>query len=165
MEEGYPGNVDINVIYTLNNDNELNIRYEGVSDKDTLLNMTNHTYFNLSGDLKSPITNQYMKLKSDYILEVDETCATTGNKISVKNSPFDFRSIYNIGDRIDDNHNQINIGCGYDHPFLLNSNEDSIYLEDRESKRCMSIDTNQNCVVIYSMNFTNNKILLYREYK
>lgn len=159
MEEGYPGNVNVKVTYTLTNNNELNILYEGASDKDTLLNMTNHSYFNMSGNLKSPITNQYMKLSCDEILEIDDTCATTGNKISVSNSPFDFRKLYNIGERIDDDDTQIKIGYGYDHPFLLNTNENAIYIEDRESKRYMSISTNQDCVVVYSMNFTNDEKL------
>lgn len=159
MEEGYPGNVKVKVIYTLNNDNELNVRYEGVSDKDTLLNLTNHSYFNMSGNLKSPVTNQFMKLACDEILEIDDTCATTGKKIPVDNSPFDFRTLYNIGERIDTDNYQINIGCGYDHPFLLNRNDDAIYIEDKESKRFMNISTNQNCVVIYTMNFTNDEVV------
>ncbi|MGL5749159.1 MAG: aldose epimerase family protein [Paraclostridium sp.] len=160
MEEGYPGNIEVKVTYTLDNDNRLNIDYEGISDKDTLMNLTNHTYFNLSGDLKAPITSQYMKVNSDYILEIDETCSTTGNKISTHSTPFDFKSLHNIGERIDFDDNQINIGCGYDHPFLLNNNRESaIYIEDINSSRYMNIDTNQNCVVIYSMNFTNDEVL------
>jgi aldose 1-epimerase len=160
MEEGYPGNLDVEVIYTLDNDNNLNITYMAISDNDTLVNMTNHSYFNLSGNLKRPITNQYLKINSDCILEIDDTGVPTGKKLDVSNTPFDFRNIKCIGDGIDSEHNQIKLGYGYDHPFVLkNNNQSEIYLKDSESKRYMEISTNQSCVVVYSMNFTNCEFL------
>ncbi len=157
-EENYPGNLDVIVSYKIYNDYKIEILYEAISDKNTLINMTNHSYFNLSGNLKSPITQQYMKLDSEYMLEIDESCVPTGNKINVKNTPFDFTSIRCIGDSIDSDNYQINIGKGYNHPFLLNGDK-NIYLEDRSSKRAMKISTNQKSVVVYSMNFTDDEVL------
>ena len=161
MEEGYPGNLDMVVTYTLDNNNNLSIVYEATSDEDTLVNMTNHTYFNLSGNLKNPITNQLLKIDSDYILEIDETGVPTGKQLDVSSTPFDFRKITKIGDRIDSNHNQIKLANGYDHPFVLKDNktQDIICMKDIDSGRYMKITTNQNYVVIYSMNFTNGELL------
>lgn len=161
MEEGYPGNLDMVVTYTLDNNNNLSIVYEATSDEDTLVNMTNHTYFNLSGNLKNPITNQLLKIDSDYILEIDETGVPTGKQLDVSSTPFDFRKITKIGDRVDSNHNQIKLANGYDHPFVLKDNktQDIICMKDIDSGRYMKITTNQNYVVIYSMNFTNGELL------
>ncbi len=159
LEENYPGNLLANVIFKIKKSLEIEITYEATTDQTTLVNMTNHSYFNLSGDIKSPVTEQVLKLDSDYILEIDNTCATTGNKIEVLNTPFDFRKATRIGNSIDDTHEQIQIGCGYDHTFVLNDNPNQMYLEDNKSGRAMSIDTNQKCAVIYSMNFPDNEIL------
>ncbi len=157
-EENYPGNLQVEVVFKIYENYKIEQIYKGKSDKTTLVNMTNHTYFNLSGDLKSPITDQYMKLNSSKIIEIDETCVPTGNLLNVKGTPFDFRNLKCIGDDIDENHSQIKIGCGYDHPFLLDENK-VIYMEDKISKRNMTIETNQKSVVIYSMNFTDDEIL------
>lgn len=157
-EENYPGNLDVKVTFKIYENYTIEEIYEGKSDKTTLVNMTNHSYFNLSGDLKRPVTDQYMKLDSSDLVEIDETCVPTGKILDVTNTPFDFRSMKCIGDDIDDVHDQIKIGCGYDHPFLLEGNK-RIYMEDKISKRNMSITTNQNSVVIYSMNFTDDETL------
>ena len=118
--------------------------------------MTNHSYFNLSGDIKRPITDEYLKIDCDYILELDQTCIPTGKKINVENTPFDFKKKMMIGNRIDDDHKQIKIGHGYDHVFILNNSQNQIKLNDIISGRNMTIDTNQDCVVIYSMNFPDD---------
>lgn len=157
-EESYPGNVDIVVTFKVKDDFIIEEIYEASSDKDTLVNMTNHTYFNLSGNIKRPITDQYMKLDSDYLVELDDTCVPTGKKLDVYNTPFDFRTIKCIGSDIDKEDEQIKIGCGYDHPFLLGDNK-TIYIEDKASKRSMNITTNQKSVVIYTMNFTDDETL------
>ncbi|MGL5345834.1 MAG: aldose epimerase family protein [Peptostreptococcaceae bacterium] len=156
MEENYPGKVEAIVSFEIYENYIIEQTYEAIADKTTLINLTNHSYFNLSGNIKSPITEQYLTLASDYILEIDETCATTGKKINVEQTPFDFRKTECIGDRIDDNHKQIQIGCGYDHSFLLNNTEEQISLVDNVSRRSMTISTNQKCAVIYSMNFPDN---------
>lgn len=159
MEENYPGKVETIVSFEIYENYIIEQTYEANTDKTTLINLTNHSYFNLSGNIKRPITEQYLKLDSDYILELDETCATTGEKINVDKTPFDFRKTTCIGDRIDDDNKQIQIGCGYDHAFLLNNNQDQICLLDNVSKRTMTISTNQKCAVIYSMNFPDNVTL------
>lgn len=156
MEENYPGNLDLCVSFKIFRNFKIEQTYKAVTDKTTLVNMTNHSYFNLSGNIKRPITDEYLKLDCDYILELDETCVPTGKKISVENTPFDFKKEMLIGDRIDDNHKQIQIGCGYDHAFILNNNQNQIKLTDKISGRNMIIDTNQECAVIYSMNFPDD---------
>ncbi len=164
LEENYPGNLNVEVIFEISKDYTIKQTYKANTDKNTLVNMTNHSYFNLSGNIKRPITDEYLKLDCDYILELDETCATTGEKIDVNNTPFDFRNLHLIGDRIDDNHKQIEIGCGYDHPFILNDTTNQIYLEDKISGRSMTVDTNKECVLVYSMNFPDN-VDLYNNQK
>ncbi len=156
MEENYPGNLDLCVSFKIYENYKIEQTYEAVSDKKTLVNMTNHSYFNLSGDIKRPIIDEYLKVDCDYILELDKTCVPTGKKISVENTPFDFKKEMRIGDRINHNHKQIQIGCGYDHIFVLNNSQNQIKLNDRISGRNMRIDTDQNCVVIYSMNFPDD---------
>ena len=162
MEENYPGNLDVCVSFKIYEDFKIEQTYEATTDKNTLVNMTNHSYFNLSGDIKRPITDEHLKLDCDYILELDETCVPSGEKLSVKNTPFDFTSENLIGERIDDNHKQIQIGCGYDNPFVLNESKEQIKLKDCTSGRNMVIDTDQNCVVIYTMNFPDN-VKLYND--
>lgn len=156
MEENYPGNLDVCVSFKICEEYKIEQTYEATTDKTTLVNLTNHSYFNLSGDIKRPITDEYLTLDSDFILELDETCVPTGEKINVENTPFDFKKEMLIGDRIDNNHKQINIGCGYDHAFVLNKNKEQIKLNDNISGRCMTIDTDQNCAVVYSMNFPDD---------
>ena len=156
MEENYPGNLDLCVTFKIYEDYKIEQTYEAISDKTTLVNMTNHSYFNLSGNIKRPITDEYLKVDCDYILELDETCVPTGKKISVENTPFDFTKEMLIGERIDDNNKQIQIGCGYDHAFILNDTKNQIKLNDIISGRNMIIDTDQDCVVIYSMNFPDD---------
>lgn len=162
-EENYPGNVDIVVTFKVHDDFTIEEIYEAYSDKTTLVNMTNHTYFNLSGNIKMPITNQYMKLDSSCLVELDDTCVPTGKILDVSNTPFDFRRLKCIGRDIDEDNEQIKIGSGYDHPFLLGDSK-QIYIEDRLSKRNMRITTNQKSVVIYTMNFTDEE-LLYNDKK
>lgn len=150
-EENYPGNLHITVDYKIYENFKMVIEYRGNTDKETLLNMTNHTYFNLSGNLKRPVTEHYLKIDSDYILELDKTRVPTGKYINVINTPFDFRKRKTIGQDIDKENEQIKIGNGYDHTFLLN-NDKKIIIEDNKSGRRMSIKTDQKSVVICTMN-------------
>ena len=157
MEENYPGNLDIEVTFNIYKNYKIEEVYKCKSDKTTIVNMTNHSYFNLSGNIKRPVTDCYLKLDSDKILELDETCVPTGREINIDNTPFDFKKLKLIGKDIDNkSHRQIEIGNGYDHVFLLNENK-KIYMEDKISKRNMTIKTNQECVVIYTMNYEHEK--------
>ncbi|MGG1397275.1 aldose epimerase family protein [Bacillus salipaludis] len=153
-EEGYPGNLQIRVTYILTNDNELKINYEAQTDEKTLLTVTNHSYFNLSGNLKRDILNHTLTMKSDQFLELDQEFIPTGVFMDVKNTPFDFTSERVIQTGIISAHPQsILVGNGYDHPFLLNTNHDNeIVLKDPEGGRVLTIETDEAGVVVYSGN-------------
>ncbi|WP_309090624.1 aldose epimerase family protein [Domibacillus sp.] len=149
-EGGYPGNVKAVVTYTLNDQNEFVIHYEAVSDQPTLLNMTNHTYFNLSGDLKRDITDHVLQLDSDRYGELNEELLPTGMLRPVEGTAFDFRRGQPIRAGVESGDPQNKLaGEGYDHPFLLNGQED-IILSDEGSGRVLRMKTDQNCVVLYS---------------
>lgn len=153
-EEGYPGNLDIKITYTLTNDNVLEISYEAESDRTTLVNLTNHSYFNLSGDLKRDILQHQLTLKSDRFLELSPDLIPTGEFLNVEHTAFDFREGRNIIDGVESEHPQnILAGKGYDHPFLLAANEnEEIVLTDEESGRVLTVETNQPAVVLYTGN-------------
>jgi aldose 1-epimerase len=153
-EEGYPGNLHIQVTYTLDNDNQLKIHYGAHSDKKTLVTVTNHSYFNLSGNLKRDILNHKLMIKSDQFLELDDEFIPTGNFLDVKNTPFDFSSERVIESGTTSAHPQnALVGDGYDHPFLLNTNHNKeIVLRDSVSGRILTLVTDQVGVVVYSGN-------------
>jgi len=157
-EEGYPGNVKMKVTYTLNNKNDILLAYEGQSDQKTLLNLTNHTYFNLSGNLKRDVLDHSLKIKSDQFVELDEELIPTGKILSVENTPFDFKKGRKIKDGVlSSNPQNIIAGNGYDHPFLLQENEASpITLSDDESGRVLVIETNQPSLVLYTATQLSN---------
>lgn len=162
-EEGYPGNIQVQVVYTLNNDNELCVRYYGKSDQTTLLNLTNHTYFNLSGNLKRNVLEHSLQMKSDRFLQLDEELLPTGDILDVTNTPFDFREGRVIREGIISNHPQIELaGQGYDHPFFLNANRDNeIVLQDLESGRTLTIETDEVGVVLYTGNQLTDDYEIY----
>lgn len=165
LENGYPGNLDLEVYYILNNKNELKIHYTGKSDKDTIVNMTNHSYFNLSGNAKRNILDEKLIINADYIGEVDEYLIPTGKIISVKSTPFDFNNIKAIGKDINEENIQLKYGAGYDHPWILNKKKDSdVILYDKESGRVLDIKTNQKAVVCYSMNFPDDLTMACNRY-
>lgn len=153
-EEGYPGEVDIKVSYTLTNKNELLISYEAISDQTTLFNVTNHSYFNLSGNLKRDILDHLLTLKSNQYIELDDELLPTGNINSVEGTPFDFQDGKKLKVGVEDRHSQlILVGKGYDHPFLLNAHhQQEIVLSDKESGRKLTIETAEPAVVVYSGN-------------
>lgn len=153
-EEGYPGNLNIKVTYTLNNTNELLIACTGETDQRTLINITNHTYFNLSGNAKRNILNHQLTLKSNQLVELDQELIPTGAILNVENTPFDFRGGRKINDGVvSKNPQNILVGRGYDHPFLLAENQNGeIKLVDEESGRIVVVETNQPAVVLYTGN-------------
>lgn len=154
LEEGYPGTVELAVIYTVTNDHEIILTLEGESDRPTILNLTNHTYFNLSGNLKRSIALHRLTLKSDQFLELDDGLIPTGQAVDVEGTVFDFRKGRVIQDGITSPHPQnLLAGNGYDHPFLLRGGDSAdIVLEDEESGRRLIIETNQPSVVLYTGN-------------
>lgn len=122
-EAGYPGNVAITVTYTLTDDNELAIDYTATTDKETVLNLTNHAYFNLNGEGDSTILDHELAIYANEITPVDETLIPTGDLMDVTKTPFDFREATLIGARIDADDQQLKRGKGYDHNFVLNKKE------------------------------------------
>lgn len=116
-EEAYPGNLQVSVTYTLSEDNALHILYEAQCDRDTIVNLTNHSYFNLDGG--GSILEQLLQINAQRYSELGEGTLPTGKNLPVENSPFDFRQLKPIGQDIDANHPQLELGGGYDHNFVL----------------------------------------------
>ena len=162
MEEGYPGNLHVTVIYTLTNDNELKIDYEATTDKKTVLNLTNHSYFNLSGNTKRNILDHKLSLAASKFLPVDATLIPTGELKAVKGTPFDFTSPEIIGKRINDEHPQIKAGIGYDHCWVFDKPLGTLGLGatvyDTLSGRYMEMFTTEPGTQFYSGNFLNGTV-------
>lgn len=157
-EENYPGNINALVTYSLSNDNEFTIKYSAVSDKKTLINLTNHSYFNFSGNLKDTILKHKLFIDSDKFLEIDESSIPTGNILDVKDTPFDFRKPKFIGDDIDNKHYQIQYANGYDNYFILNENK-CIRMEHEKTGRAVQITTSNEGALMYTMNYPDGKTL------
>lgn len=120
-EQGFPGNLDISVTYSLSEANGLFISYRGVSDKKTLINLANHTYFNLKGHNSGDILDTMVSIDADYYTPVNNEIIPTGKIVSVSETPMDFRTRKFIGEEIDSNCEQIKLAQGYDHNFVLNN--------------------------------------------
>ncbi len=120
MEEGYPGNLNVNVTYTLSDENELSVEYNANTDKATVLNLTQHSYFNLSGESSGDIMDHILELNADYYLPVNKKIIPTGEKRAVAGTPFDFRNRKKIGKDLYDEDDQLLLGNGYDHCWVLN---------------------------------------------
>ena len=164
MDQGFPGEFDIIVTYSLDNDNDLKINYKGKSNKDTIANMTNHSYFNLSGYNSGTILNHELCINADKYVEVDDELIPTGELKEVCSTPMDFRKPTKIGLRINDDFKQFEYTGGYDHSFVINKTTDGIekiaFLSDNESGRTMEVYTDSIGVQLYTGNFIeNNKIL------
>ncbi|KAI9432506.1 aldose 1-epimerase [Russula earlei] len=156
-EEGYPGNLKVTVTYTLTDDNELSIEYNAETDKATPVNLTNHCYFNLSGDVNNTILNHSLWINADYYTTVDSTLIPTGELKAVKGSAFDFTSPTKIGKGID------SVKGGYDHNFVLNRKDSSLLLvaslADSASGRTMRVFTTEPGLQFYSGNFLDGKFI------
>ncbi|MEP6750449.1 MAG: aldose epimerase family protein [Bacteroidota bacterium] len=155
MEEGYPGNLKVTVTYTLSDDDELGIEYSAETDKPTVLNLTNHSYFNLTGNVDNSILNHTLKINADAYTPVDTTLIPTGVLQPVKGTPFDFTTAAVIGSRISQ------VPGGYDHNFVLNSKDGSLQeaavLTDSISGRKLEVYTTQPGLQFYTGNFLDGK--------
>ena len=162
MEEGFPGNLTVFVTYVLKNDNSLAVFYEATTDKKTVLNLTQHSYFNLSADFTKPILDHEIKIDADKIVPIDADLIPTGKLLDVLNTPFDFRKPKTIVKDINDDNEQLKIGQGYDHCWVLNHQDvgsrfaASAY--DPTSGRFLEVFTDQPGVQLYTGNFLDGTL-------
>ncbi|WP_407270195.1 aldose epimerase family protein [Radiobacillus sp. PE A8.2] len=161
-EGGYPGNLQVNVTYTLNNKNELAISYQANSDHKTALTLTNHSYFNLSGNLKNDIKNHKVTLNSSKFVELDAELIPTGKQLSVENTVFDFQLGRQIIDGVKSDYDQnLNAGKGYDHYFLFDhTRPEQAIVEDQQSGRKLIVTTDQPGMVMYTSNSLDDSLEL-----
>jgi aldose 1-epimerase len=162
LEEGYPGNLQVFVTYTLNQDNELEVLYEATTDKKTVVNLTQHTYFNLSADFSKPILDHEITLNADKLVPVDGALIPTGKLQDVANTPFDFRKPKSIGKDIAADNEQIKRGGGYDHCWILNNPEKGKTVVAKayhaESGRVLEVTTDEPGIQLYSGNFLDGTL-------
>jgi aldose 1-epimerase len=161
-EEGYPGNLDVQVVYSLSEDNVLRIDYAAVTDRETVLNLTNHSYFNLGGHAHGNILDQRVMLNAGQFTPVGSNLIPTGDLRRVEGTPFDFRHAAPIGARIDANDEQIQFGKGYDHNFVLNHSDNGLSVaarvHDPRSGRIMEVLTTQPGIQFYTGNHIHSEI-------
>jgi aldose 1-epimerase len=161
-EEGYPGNLAVTVRYTLTDNNELKIHYTATTDQPTVVNLTNHSYFNLAGQGAGAILGHEMMINADRFTPVDKNLIPTGELRDVAGTPFDFRKPTPIGARINDDNEQLKIAKGYDHNFVLNSGGGQLALAARvhepNTGRVMEVETTEPGIQFYTGNFLDGTI-------
>lgn len=159
---GFPGNVTATVTYTLIGDNALDIAYKATTDKKTIINLTNHSYFNLSGDPSTAITDDVLWVNADAFTPVDSTFMTTGEIVTVENTPMDFRTPKKIADDIQSDYVQIKNGNGYDHNWVLNSKGDinvpAVKLVNAATGIALEVFTDEPGIQIYTGNFLDGSV-------
>lgn len=158
---GFPGKTEVKVIFRLDEDNALHISYDAVSDKDTFLNFTNHAYFNLNGYDVSDILSHSVTINADRFTAIDSISIPTGELVPVSGTPFDFREPHTIGERIENDYEQLKLGLGYDHNFCIADYDGKMKLiataEGDESGIKMEVYSDLPGVQFYTGNFLNGK--------
>lgn len=161
-DQGYPGNMHITVTYTLTEENELKLHYEAVCDQDTVCNLTNHAYFNLAGHGSGSAVDQLVWIDADAMTAADAQSIPTGEVRSVKGTPMDFTKKKAIGRDISEDYDQLNLGRGYDHNWVLNHAAGQMALSakawDEKSGRCVEVYTDLPGIQFYTGNFLDKSI-------
>ena len=161
-EEGYPGNLSTTVTYTLTDNNELKIEYSATTDKDTVVNLTNHSYFNLAGQGEGDILSHVVAINADKFTPADKGLIPTGELKNVEGTPFDFRTPHTIGERVDAKDEQLGYGPGYDHNWVLNRTgsalEPAAKVTEPTSGRVMEVLTTEPGLQFYVGNFLDGTL-------
>lgn len=161
-EDGFPGNLDVTMSYTLSHDNQFQIRYSATTDEATLCNFSHHSFFNLKGEGNGTILDHELQINSRYMTTIDDQILTTGKFSGVQNTPFDFREKHRIGDNIKADDEQLKNAKGYDHNWIADKNSPKAYawvatLTEPESGREMQVWSDQVGLQFYSGNFFDGK--------
>ena len=163
MEEGYPGNLNVKVIYQLTDSNELKIQYWATTDKATPVNLTHHSFFNLNGADSQTINDHLMQINANKYIPVDSTLIPTGAIAMVEGTPMDFRTPTAIGNRVDNDFDQLIYGRGYDHNWVLNRKDKGLSLVAKitapKTGRVLEVYTNEPGLQFYGGNFLDGTIV------